>query len=204
MAMNLLLYANYRLDVLMLEGSGVESVSIGLYAVAVGLAGLLWVVPDAFKEALYNIVARRNAVDEIVMAIAVNMLLALFVATGFFFLGRWFLSAMYGPDFADAHILVLILFVGTFPMILYKLIHPLYMAKGRSRTLVLTLGLSAAINVVLNLLLIPRIGSVGAASASVISYSITGAIFAGLFVKEYEVRPVRVFRKSISYLRSPR
>lgn len=187
MFMNLLMYLNYHADVLFLRYLTNDTVSVGLYGTAVTLGNMLWIIPDAFKEILYNRAARKDNPGEVVVAIICNIMLCIAVIIGFVFLGQWFLKTMYGEDFIGSYPLVLMLFVGTIPMIFYKLVHPIYIANGKTKTVVLLLLLAVVSNCIGNVILIPDYKAMGAAISSVISYSVCGVAFLITFIKDYKV-----------------
>lgn len=188
MLMNMLMYLNYHADVLFLSKITKNNVEVGLYGTAVTLGNMLWIVPDAFKDILYNRAAKKDNPDEVIIAIICNFLLCIVILIGFVILGKWFLNFMYGQEFVAAYPLVLMLFVGTLPMVLYKLIHPIYIANGKTKVVVILLAIAVASNFVGNLILIPKFEGMGAATASVISYSICGVAFYLKFTKDYSVK----------------
>ncbi|MGO5334507.1 oligosaccharide flippase family protein [Enterococcus cecorum] len=188
MLMNMLMYLNYHADVLFLSEITKNNVEVGLYGTAVTLGNMLWIVPDAFKDILYNRAAKKDNPDEVIIAIICNFLLCIVILIGFVILGKWFLNFMYGQEFVAAYPLVLMLFVGTLPMVLYKLIHPIYIANGKTKVVVILLAIAVASNFVGNLILIPKFEGMGAATASVISYSICGVAFYLKFTKDYSVK----------------
>lgn len=193
MLMNMLMYLNYHADILFLGYLVDDTVEIGLYGTAVTLGNMLWIIPDAFKDVLFNRAAKKDNPQEILLAILCNFMLCVVVLFGFIILGRSFLRIMYGQEYVAAYPLVLLLFVGTLPMILYKLIHPIYIANGNTKVVVTLLGVAVAINIVGNIALIPQFKGVGAAVSSVISYSICGIAFFVKFEKDYNVNLKHLF-----------
>lgn len=193
MLMNMLMYLNYHADILFLGYLVDDTVEIGLYGTAVTLGNMLWIIPDAFKDVLFNRAAKKDNPQEILLAILCNFLLCVVVLFGFIILGRAFLRIMYGQEYVAAYPLVLLLFVGTLPMILYKLIHPIYIANGNTKVVVTLLGVAVAINIIGNIALIPQFKGVGAAVSSVISYSICGIAFFVKFEQDYNVNLKHLF-----------
>ena len=187
MLMNMLMYVNYHADVLFLKFMTNDYYSIGLYGTAVTLGNMLWIIPDAFKDIIYNRSARKDNANEIFVAILINILFCIIILIGFVVFGKLFLRIMYGQDFVNAYYLVITLFIGTIPMILYKLIHPLYISNGKVKIVVLFLLFAALINIVGNLVLIPIYGAFGAAISSVLSYALCGLAFFIKFKKDYKV-----------------
>ncbi|KRE57653.1 lipid II flippase MurJ [Paenibacillus sp. Soil750] len=197
MIMNLLIFCNYNIDILILHVMTKDYYAIGLYGTAVTLANMLWIVPDAFKDILFNRSAKKDNVDEIVVSIIFNIFLCFLIIIVFVFIGKQFLIFMYGNEYADAFHLVLILFSGIFTMILYKLIHPIYISNGKPNSVVKILLISVVLNVICNVLLIPVLGTVGSAVSTVLSYSICGVIFLMKFKKDFNVNFINIIRSIV-------
>lgn len=188
MLMNLLMYLNYHADVLFLSEMTKNNVEVGLYGTAVTLGNMLWIIPDAFKDILYNSAAKKDNPNEVIAAIFCNLLMCVVILCGFVLFGKWFLNFMYGNEFVEAYPLVLMLFLGTLPMVLYKLIHPIYIANGKTKVVVVLLSIAVVANFVGNIVLIPKYNGMGAAIASVFSYSICGIAFYLKFKKDYSIQ----------------
>ncbi len=201
MLMNMLMYLNYHADVLFLSGITKNNYVVGLYGTAVTLGNMLWIIPDAFKDILYNRAAKKDNPEEVIATIAVNILICFVILIGFVILGKWFLGFMYGQDFVAAYPLVLLLFVGTFPMVLYKLIHPIYIANGKTGIVVLLLSIAVMANLVGNMILIPLYAGVGAAVSSIVSYMICGVAFYIKFKHDYKVNLIGTMKNIKRILR---
>lgn len=195
MFMNMLMYLNYHADVLFLSQMTKDSVQVGLYGTAVTLGNMLWIIPDAFKDIIYNRVAKKDNPGEVVVAILCNIVICSIFLIGFVICGKWFLKTMYGIEYISAYPLVLMLFFGTFPMVLYKLIHPIYIANGKTKIVVGLLTIAVITNIVGNIIFIPRYKGMGAAIASVISYMICGIAFLLKFIKDYNISLFLIIRK---------
>lgn len=192
MLMFLMMTLNYNLDIIMLKQM-TDSYSVGLYSVGVTLANLLWLIPDAFKDVLFNKTAKEDSINDIVLSIKINFTISIIIIIGFAILGKWFIKLMYGVEYINSYFVTVILFIGSLSMIIYKLIHPLYISKGKQQTVFIILLISVFFNAISNLILIPKQGMIGAAIASVVSYTICGLVFLITFCKEYKVRVLEVF-----------
>lgn len=179
----ILISCNYNLDIMMLNWMKSGDIQIGIYGVAYSLSNMLWIIPDIFKEIIYNKTAQSTVDSQLVMkCIALNMLVCLGICIGFMFFGRLFLLIVYGEQYIEAFGTIMTLFIGIIPMISFKLIHPIYVNEGRSISVALLLTVAVMSNIVSSYLLIPKYGAIGAAIASVIAYSVCGALF---FIKYY-------------------
>ena len=97
-----------------------------------------------------------------------------------------------------AYGVTVILLVGVLSMSYFKIIGTLLLAQGRKGTYLGMLTGSVAVNVAANCIAIPAMGKEGAAIASVLSYTVAGALFLIYFMRSYSVRAADVFllRKS--------
>ncbi len=192
MITSLLITFNYNIDVIILK-QFVPYSSIGIYSLGVTLAGMLWIIPDAFKDVLFNKTAKDDSINEILFGIKFNVAVSIVIIFGFLFVGQTFIKLVYGNAFSDSYSVSVILFIGTIPMIFFKMINTLYIANGKQKTSFKILLVSVIINIVLNYLFIPRYGIIAAAISSVVSYSVCGMIMLLTFTKKYRIVINEVF-----------
>lgn len=182
-----LILLNYNVDVYVLNYFHVPSTQVGIYGVAYSLANMLWFIPDAFKELVYNKSARSNAARETVVLVMLNMCICAIICVGFAFFGESFLGIMYGDEYRVAFPTVMTVFIGILPMVAFKLIHPIYVNEGKSLIVVGLLSVSVASNIVMASFLVPLYGAFGAALATVVSYAVCGILFSFIFLKNYHL-----------------
>lgn len=183
-----LISCNYNIDIFMLNWMKSGDMQVGIYGVAYSLTNMLWVIPDAFKELIYNKSAREDDYQFVKKCIFVNMALCVIISFGFLLLGQWMLGFVYGQEYVVAFDVTLTLFGGVIPMVAFKLIHPVYVNKGKSGMVVLMLCIAVVANIISSWFLIPNHGALGAAIASVISYAICGGLFFAKYRKDYRAQ----------------
>ncbi|NEG55143.1 MATE family efflux transporter [Bifidobacterium platyrrhinorum] len=183
-----LILLNYNVDVYVLNYFHASSVQVGIYGVAYSLANMLWFIPDAFKELVYNKSARGNAARETVVLVMVNMCICAVICVGFAVFGEAFLGIMYGDEYRVAFPTVMTVFIGILPMVAFKLIHPIYVNEGKSLIVVGLLSVSVVANIVMACFLVPLYAAFGAALATVGSYTVCGLLFSMKFLKDYHLK----------------
>lgn len=193
MIMHSLMTLNYSLDVIFLKKM-TTSTLVGLYSVGVTLANMLWLIPDALKDVLVNKTSRDDNINEIVIVTKYSLYFSVILIFGFVILGKKFITIFYGMQFSDSYFCTVILFLGCLSMVIYKLIHPIYIAKGKQVVIVKILSLSVLLNIVANIILIPIFSIYGAAIASVLSYSLCSMFFLYTFCKEYSIKWTDFFK----------
>ena len=159
---------------------------VGIYGVASTLSNILWVVPDAFKELVYNKSAQNTDNSSFVLkCIKTNTVFCLAICLGFLLFGKYFLGLVYGREYRAAFLTTMTLFLGIIPMIAFKLIHPVYINEGKAKTVILPLVIAVLTNIISSYYLIPLFGSFGAAISSVISYALCGTMFFLKYWRDY-------------------
>jgi len=186
MLTSLLITFNYSIDIIILKLYRSYE-EIGVYSLGVTLANMLWLVPDSFKDVLFGKTSNEDSVGEIVFGIKFNSYLCLIIIGLFLIFGKLFITIVFGDEFIRAYLITLILFIGTIPMIFFKLINTLYISIGNQKYSFKVLAFSTISNVIMNFITIPTYGILGAAMSSVISYILCGSIFLLDFCKKYKI-----------------
>ena len=188
MLFQLLLQLNYNIDVLYMKSfSSVSLANIGLYSVGVQLAAYIWTIPDIFKEVLYSKTAKDDSINDIIWCLRISVIVELLFLLGVFLLGDKILLLLYGEEFVPAITVTKIIFAGVLAMTLFKVLTPLYNAKGRFIGNFIILFISVSMNVVLNIILIPKYDMIGAAIASVAGYGICGVVYLTRFCIDFKI-----------------
>ncbi len=145
---------------------------VGLYTPTSRGADLIALVLLAVNTAIAPTLARLYAENkprqlEHTVARSTRMitLVSLPIALAFIFFGRYYLG-IFGPEFKVATTALAILSVGQFINAATGTVGTLLNMTGNERDVALSVGLSALLNVALNVLLIPRFGLEGAALAT--------------------------------------
>lgn len=175
---------NYQADTLLI-GYFLTTTDVGYYAVAVGLSRFLWMVPQAIQRITYPATSEywannnHGALNKMIdksMKYTACILLPIGLGVGFF--SKDIVTLIFREDFVYSVLPLQILLIGTVIFGVVKAIGGSVTGAGRPDLALKIVSVSAAINVVLNVLLIPHFGIAGAAIATMISLSV--ATFLGL------------------------
>ncbi|AEQ53145.1 oligosaccharide flippase family protein [Pelagibacterium halotolerans] len=166
---------NTRIDLLML-GLLADTQEAGLYRVALQLSTLVAFALSAVSALLAPQISRLYHTGQrtelqrmltwgarIVAAVGVPTVL------GMFFFGETILTMLFGREYLGSHSALVILCAGQLVNALTGSIGLLINMTGHERVAVRTLTVTAAANIVLNMLLIPTMGGAGAAVATAVS-----------------------------------
>lgn len=188
MLTTLLVTLNYRVDIIILNKLNIEYYLIGIYATGLSIAEYMWVIPDIFKDVLINKTAKSDDIESMTFSIRASTSILCIVYLGFIFLGKFFISIVFGIDFVASYDITIIMCFGIISMIYTKLLGTIYIANGKWFFYFSILLGSVVVNVFCNFIIIPLLGIQGAALASVISYLIAGLSFLIKFKKDYNIQ----------------
>jgi O-antigen/teichoic acid export membrane protein len=169
---NVLQFFNYRLD-LFLVNYFLGPSSTGIYTVAVAMAEMLWYLPNAvgfviFPKAANTSAEAMNRFTPRVFRLTLALTAAGAVALAI--IGRPFIEIVYSPAFASAYGPMLALLPGVVLLGGGKVLTNEIAGRGYPQYNSIASGVSLVLTVGLDLLLIPRLGVLGAAIASSIAY----------------------------------
>jgi O-antigen/teichoic acid export membrane protein len=197
--------ANHRLDVLLVAGF-VGATALGHYAVAFGMAELLWQVPFALGAVFFPKVAALDPEANAETA-AVTCRRALFVVfLGVLVLvatGRFLIGTLYGEEFLPGTTAFYILAPSALLYTVHRVLSSALAGRGMPEATLYGGLVSFPVTIGLGLLLIPMIGIEGAAIASTAAYATNAAIILGLFVRKTGRSPLSVLLVNRSDLLSP-
>jgi O-antigen/teichoic acid export membrane protein len=168
-----------------------DAAEVGLYSVGVRIASAMVLLLTAFRLAwpafAYSIEDDEEAKRTYAYVLTYLTLLASWVALGLALLAPWLVDVLATEEFAEASRVVGLL---AFAAVAFGAYIVIAIGSGRARRTqfnwVVT-GAAAALNVTLNLLLIPRYGMIGAAVATVAAYAV---MFLGMAWWSQHVYPV--------------
>lgn len=171
-------FFSYRADVLLLGWMAVADAQIGLYAIAVRFAEMLFYVPDSIATVLYPTISgatRADADRRIVQVTRITLLAT--VLLGLALIPSAYVALrLLLPKFVDSMPALIVILPGIVSLSLSKVLAAYIQGVGRPGPVSVAAIVGLVINLVANILLIPRLGIVGAAASSAISYSCHAAM----------------------------
>jgi O-antigen/teichoic acid export membrane protein len=183
--------ANYRLDQWLL-GVLAGARELGLYSVAVACSEVLFLLPTTLAKVQRPDLARatraaasRKAAAVFRAAVVLNIPAAAALVIGAPMLCAVLFGASFNGSIDDLRILA----AGAFGVTAVKLLGDALTAQRRPLLSSVAVGFGCVFTVALDLLLIPRLGGLGAAIASTVAYSAGGLVAAGMFLRTLGGRP---------------
>lgn len=175
-----------HLDILMLGALLAQKGEIAVYGVAVTLVTQLKLVPNSIATALFPRIAGERPEEAARFVSKVSRhstLVAMLGAVGLAVVGPPLVCALYGEAYAASAAPLWILLPGMAVYTVYRVLARYFVALGQQRVNIATQALAVAVNVGLNWALIPSHGAVGAAVASLVSYSLEAVLIAAAFMR---------------------
>ncbi|MFX0204602.1 MAG: flippase [Candidatus Hodarchaeota archaeon] len=175
-------FLHLRIDMLMLNYF-LQPLTVGYYAIAVSLGEKLWLLSSSAATVLYPKVAtikQERAKNE--LSSAVGRIIFFITAVGgciMYFLSGFLISILFSKSYLQSVKPLQILLIGMVAVSLERIIANDLIARGKPMINTYITSFCVVLNVILNLLLIPKWGVIGASWATSISYS------AGLIVKAF-------------------
>lgn len=168
----------YHVDILLLRLISGDQAT-GFYRASLVVAEFLWFVPVALQTVLLHSSSnlwsqgRANKITNLSSKVTrFNLSLVLLLAIGLAALAGDFLPLYFGAEFEASVLPLLILLPGAVGFAIARPIFAIGQGKGALRILIVATGAAATINLLLNLLLIPPYGNLGAAIATSIGYGL--------------------------------
>lgn len=153
---------------------------VAFYSIAVGVATLLWYLPNTIGVVLFPTLSSIHNDEEIHMFSAEVCRHTLFItcigAVGLGLAGKYLILFFFGAEYIESVNAMLFILPGIVAMSIYKVLTRNFSSRNRQQVSIIAAAISLVVNIGLNFILIPKYGIEGAAIASTISYIIAGAI----------------------------
>ncbi len=174
-----------KIDLIMLEHM-IGTKAVGIYSTAVRLSEIWYFVPTGITSSVFPAIIKAKQISEsfyyerLQKLFNLMVIIAIAIAVPITFLSKFIVTFIFGQEYIEsATVLAIHIWAGLF-VFLGVAQGPWNIAEGLQK-LSLTRGLmGAGINVALNIVLIPRYETAGAAIATLISYAIPN-YFANFF-----------------------
>ncbi len=186
-------YLLLKIDQVMIKFYLTET-SVGLYSVAVKLSELWYFIPGIICGSLFPAIINAKITNKEIYANRIKKLYiflagtALLIAVPIAILAPWIIKLLYGINYLGS---IPILQIYVWSGIGYFLsigINKYFLTENYLKSILYYNSLAVLVNIVLNVILIPKIGLNGAAWATLISYSLTPLCF-------FTINKFKSFRK---------
>jgi len=169
---NVFQFLCYRMDFWFIEHFE-GSKQLGFYSLAVTLAQMLWILPQAISTILLSYSGaetREKSIDNTNRLARIAIAIVLAASVFLFFTIDFIIPAFYGKEFTQSAFLFKILLFGIVPFSITTILSSYFGGTGQMRVNFAGSFLGFLVCLVLDLLLIPRYGIRGAAVATIFAY----------------------------------
>ncbi|MEA1996421.1 MAG: polysaccharide biosynthesis C-terminal domain-containing protein [Gemmatimonadota bacterium] len=176
---------NQRFDIFLL-GAMAGPKEVGLYAVAVAMAEVIWHVPMSVHLNLFPRVAADGAdegVKRLPRACRMIVLLSVIMALALVLIGKPAIRILFGLSFLPASNAMFALLPGIVAVSAARVFESYFSGVDRRHYQSISASFSFALALVLCIVLIPRYGALGAALASTAGYTLQMVISIALFTR---------------------
>ncbi len=167
---------------------------LGLYGAAQRPMSILYLLPGFFSTSLFPVMSsliKENNFSQASILVAkatkVSVLLVLPIVTGGILVALPLINTVFGHDYIGAVPTFQILLLTLLPIFPGMIFSNILFASGRERVFMKSAGLGALINIVLNIILIPRFGIAGSAVATLCAQITTNGILLFEVQKHYSL-----------------
>ena len=160
--------------------------AVGLYAVAVKLSEIWYFIPGIICSSIFPAIINAKKTHEGIYLERLKKLyaflggIALLIALPTAILAPWIIKSLFGAQYSESVQILQIYVWSGIGVFLSTGINQYFIIENYLKTIFLYSLVSVVVNIVLNIILIPKIGLTGAAWATLISYSV-GPIFILIF-----------------------
>jgi O-antigen/teichoic acid export membrane protein len=171
---NILGFLHYRVDQFMINFF-LNPTAVGIYSIAVGISEKLWLIPQSAATVLFPRVSSekdKKKLKEFTPIVCRNVFfITIFSCLILFLMGKWIILFLYSEKFLKSVSSFQFLLIGAVTFSASKILSSDIAGRGKPEINTYIGIFSVLLNIILNAIFIPKIGIVGAAWATAISYS---------------------------------
>jgi O-antigen/teichoic acid export membrane protein len=198
---NAMQFLSYRMDFWFVDYFR-GSTSLGVYSLAVALAQLFWILPNAISQVLFSYFSdakHSNILNKAIQYAHITFIASLIGAVLFFILAFFAIPLLYGKEFSEAGWMIGILLLGVLPFTITTILASFFAGTNRLLINFRTSLIGLVFAALGYILLIPRWGVMGACIASVISYNASNVYIYYKFYKTtgnkiWKINPLAVLQ----------
>lgn len=197
---NVFQFLSYRMDFWFVEYFN-GSRDLGIYSLAVNLAQMIWLLPQAISTILLSYSgaeSREKSIQNIKVLSRVALLMILITTFILALIIHFIIPFLYGTEFSGSIILFRILLLGIMPFSITTILASYFAGIGQMKINMYCSLLGFLVCLIFDLLLIPAHGLVGAAIATGIAYLSSTSFIVYVFISSTKTRlaDLLIFKKA--------
>lgn len=184
----------YYIDTLMI-GYFLTITDVGYYAVAISLSRFFWLVPRAIATVAYPAISEywakdnHQAVNKLVdKATKYSTCILVFAGMSVIFFATDIITFLFTAEFLPAVLPLGILVIGTVTSGILRSVGGIFASVGKVNLALKIVAIGAVCDIILNIILIPTYGIIGAATATTASYVLNVGIVIYFLRRELAIK----------------
>ncbi len=177
---------NYRIDIILLEKLK-DLTEVGYYSLGVNIAEQLWQIPMAVSIVLFSRTANAEDPSEMtsrtLRLARASFLLAALLSLGIVIIAPWIVPLIFGSEYIPSVLLLQVVLPGIVFLVIFRVLSGQLAGMGKPQLSIYIFVPALVLDILVNFLLIPRYGGLGAAIATNISYFFGAAGYWIVFAK---------------------
>lgn len=165
----------------------VTSKELGLYTLGESFAELLWQIPSALGVVIISKSATQKNQDklshDILRMLRVSIFIVFVCSIILYLISPWAIPFIYGGDYSESVNVVRSMLPGIIIMVVFKILNSRLAGIGKPYYAIYAFIPSIILNVLLNLVFIPRYGIIGSVLSTNISWAIAICILVFFYSK---------------------
>ncbi len=183
---NIITFINYRADILLINFF-MTPIAVGVYTVTIRLVEKLWIFSQSSSTVILpRLSSLKNENNSVALTLFVGKLV-LYVtalsALGFFLLGEWLIVLLFSDKYSESFTAVPYLLPGIVIGSISRIFSNSLAGMNKPQINFYTSLITLSINITLNLLLIPKYGLIGAATATSTAYILSSLIKISIYCR---------------------
>lgn len=169
---------------------------LGIYQAGVRIGELLLLIPGTLNAVLFaKAAAKESVVEQTLVCSKLSLYFGIAATVAMLVVGKPLLILAYGERFSASFAPCLLILCGTCVLCFSgPLAGSLSGAAGYPKSVIVAQGLALGTNVGVNLVLLPRIGILGAAWASLLAYAVSSVCITAAFARHFSIPLSTLFR----------
>ncbi len=171
---NIITFLHYKIDIILINYFLIVSM-VGYYSLAVNLAEKIWFISSSISYVLFPkiVQTKDNKQKRKITEMSARVVLTLSFVLGIilYFISSYIIVFLYSNMYAESILPFKILLIGIISLGVSRILSTDISARGFPEYTLYTKIFSLILNIVLNIIFIPKYGIIGAATATSISYT---------------------------------
>lgn len=169
----LIIQLNYRIDILLLQWLA-DKKEVGLYSLGVAVSELLWQIPLAVSIVVMtrsaNSTNQKLMNESTARLIRLSLLAGILLSLVIYAVAPFIIPLVFGRDFTESVRIIQTILPGILFVIVFRILSGQLSGMGKPQVALKAFIPALVLNVIFNLILIPRYGGIGSAISTNISY----------------------------------